>query len=417
MRALKACILGVAVLTHACALSRMRVELKEDETGGITNRAGASGTIGDGGRSAVFSASAGGQNALGGTLNLVGSGATSYAPGTGDSAAAGTRNGANSGGVPNTGSFPDAGGAAAGGIGTGRVLTSGGGIGTGGVASDGVATGGVATGGVASGGVATGGMGTGGVATGGTTANSSSHTGGTAIGGAATGTGGSSAAVKFSFFVISYNAILLKAGSSEGFGGDLRYGTGDGLTGADKICTEVAETSLPNNGKIWRAYLSTSTVDAIARIGNGPWYDRKGRLVALSVSGLLRARPADADPVIINDLPNEDGIPNHAPDGTEVDNHNVLTGTNSQGALYSASANCLNWTSSEITSAQRPRVGHSWLQGTPPAGNAEGASHWASALIESGCGAGVNIAGGSGTNGTVGSTGGYGAWYCFATSP
>jgi len=45
----------------------------------------------------------------------------------------------------------------------------------------------------------------------------------------------------------------------------------------------------------------------------------------------------DADGAIINGLSNEDGGLNRASNGTQVDNHNVLTGTKSQGALYSAS--------------------------------------------------------------------------------
>ncbi|HMA91851.1 MAG TPA: hypothetical protein VKP30_04150, partial [Polyangiaceae bacterium] len=85
---------------------------------------------------------------------------------------------------------------------------------------------------------------------------------------------------KFSFFVTSYKAIAELAGTEDGFGGDLRYGeTGDGsgLRGADKICTEIAERSMAKNGKTWRAFLSTSVVDAIDRVGEGPWYDRRGR--------------------------------------------------------------------------------------------------------------------------------------------
>jgi hypothetical protein len=45
--------------------------------------------------------------------------------------------------------------------------------------------------------------------------------------------------------------------------------------------------------------------------------------------------------------------------------------------------------------------------------------NWMSALDEAGCAPGVNLIqnGGPGNDGTVGSGGGYGAWYCFALTP
>lgn len=87
----------------------------------------------------------------------------------------------------------------------------------------------------------------------------------------------------FSFFVTSFAALQRLAKSPDGFGGDLRYGEPDGLAGADKICREIAESSMPGAGsKTWRAFLSVTKgpdgmpVHAIDRIGNGPWYDRLG---------------------------------------------------------------------------------------------------------------------------------------------
>src|SRR5688500_15900743 len=93
----------------------------------------------------------------------------------------------------------------------------------------------------------------------------------------------------FSFFVTSLRAMQELSGNEDGFGGDLRFGEtgeGAGLRGADKICAATAERSMPGNGKTWRAFLSTTggeggeQVDAIDRVGDGPWYDRIGRLVA-----------------------------------------------------------------------------------------------------------------------------------------
>ena len=100
---------------------------------------------------------------------------------------------------------------------------------------------------------------------------------------------------RFSFFVVSQAAMIALSGNEKGFGGDFRYGQSDGLTGADKICTDTAERSMPGNGKMWRAFLSVTKgpggtqVNAADRIGNGPWYDRIGRLVAMTKADLLHS--------------------------------------------------------------------------------------------------------------------------------
>lgn len=185
---------------------------------------------------------------------------------------------------------------------------------------------------------------------------------------------GATDADKFSFFVTSYAALQRLSKSQDGFGGDLRFGetgAGAGLRGADKICTTIAEASMPGAGaKKWRAFLSASDdgsgtpVNAIDRIGKGPWYDRLGRLFGSSIANIAQTRPADADASIKNDFPNEDGVPNHQPDPTQpaVDNHDMLTGSDATGKFYDATATCLDWTSAEgnIDVEGKPRVGHSW---------------------------------------------------------
>jgi hypothetical protein len=183
----------------------------------------------------------------------------------------------------------------------------------------------------------------------------------------------------FSFFVTSLKAMQALSENEAGFGGDLRYGEtgpGAGLRGADKICAEIAERSLPGaSKKRWRAFLSATAgedgaqVNAIDRIGEGPWYDRLGRVFAESKADLLSDRPIGIDTTIAHDLPNEDGIPNQKPDPDRpsVDNHDVLTGTNAKGELYGATATCLDWTSAlgDPASEGRPRVGHSWDRMAP----------------------------------------------------
>ena len=193
---------------------------------------------------------------------------------------------------------------------------------------------------------------------------------------------------------------------------------------------------MPGAGaKTWHAFLSTvdGPVHAKDRVGQGPWYDRKGRLVASTLSQLLMQRPGDADTQIKSDLPNEDGIPNHDPDLTgQVDNHDVLTGTNEMGTLYSTDMRrtCNDWTSSVGMGAggasgnggstgmgmgrggAGPWCGHSW-----PAGSG---MNWMSALAEGGCAPGINLKNQGGPMMgvyTVGTGGGYGAFYCFALTP
>ena len=246
---------------------------------------------------------------------------------------------------------------------------------------------------------------------------------------------------KFSFFVTSLVALQDLSGSQEGFGGDLRFGEdgpGSGLRGADKICATIAEKSMPGAGnKQWRAFLSAvadengNQVNAIDRVGEGPWYDRLGRTFAMTKADLLTERPTNIDPAIKDDFPNEDGVPNHRPDPNqdEVDNHDTLTGTNEKGQLYGPTATCADWTGNTGTEG-KPRVGHSWPRygmGGPGPGPGPGPgmgdgsmANWMSSLDESGCAPGVSLiemGPPQKDSNTVGSGGGYGGFYCFALTP
>lgn len=232
----------------------------------------------------------------------------------------------------------------------------------------------------------------------------------------------------FSFFVISVGAVRALSGSPDGFGGDLRYGEsgdGAGLRGADKICREAAERAMTGAGaKTWRAFLSATSggagggpVHARDRVGAGPWHDALGRLVASSLTQLLMDRPGDANLAIRADLPNENGTPNHmdgAPGCTGAqcpNNHAILTGTGTDGMLYTTvmpatESTCNDWTSKEPTGS--PRCGHSW----PRAGSG---TNWMSSSAVDGCAPCTGPGGAAGPH-CVGITGGYGAFYCFAVN-
>jgi hypothetical protein len=246
------------------------------------------------------------------------------------------------------------------------------------------------------------------------------------------GAGGAAPLEKFSFFVTSLKAMQDLSKNQLGFGGDLRFGEtgpGAGLRGADKICAAVAERSMPGSSvKQWRAYLSVAVgpdgkqVNAIDRIGEGPWYDRLGRLVAAKKADLLHDRPEGADPAIKDDLPNENGIPNMQPDPTKPveDNHHTATGSTTMGTLFDAKSTCLDWTSAkgDPVTEGRPRMGLTFPRWSGPITSAS--SNWMSALHETGCAPGVNLQPSpppGPEDVDIGNGGGYGAIYCFALTP
>jgi hypothetical protein len=213
-----------------------------------------------------------------------------------------------------------------------------------------------------------------------------------------------------------------------GYGGDL-----GGIAGADEICSMLAQRSNPGDTKVWRAFLSTTGMfgsvaqNAIERIGTGPWYDFEGRKFADDLSGLLPAmpregRPRGADPQLAGMFTGENG--ERVRENADVDNHDVLTGSNNEGRLFDDAeggviATCEDWTSKSrqgrpggpaATGGQVP-VGHSW-----PRSNTEG-RHWISEHTVNGCEPGVDTNGGTAAprgDFRVGAAGGYGGFYCFA---
>src|SRR5260370_39956243 len=78
------------------------------------------------------------------------------------------------------------------------------------------------------------------------------------------------------------NMTFFVTGAGPGKGADL-----GGIEGADQYCQTLAQRH-GAGGKTWRAYLSTQeaagkpAVNARDRIGNGPWQNFKGQVVATS---------------------------------------------------------------------------------------------------------------------------------------
>jgi hypothetical protein len=333
--------------------------------------------------------------------------------GSGGSSGGKSGSGGSSGGTPSTGGTGSG----------GQPGPSGGtsGAGNGGAGMGGGSSGAGSTGGSKASGGAAGASGGGGVSGSGGSVQAGSggkSTGGASAGaaGAAGGSGGGNDTRPwFSFFVTSMEGLLMLApDKTNGFGGNL-----GGLEGADQICATLAKRGNPGDNKVWRAFLSTSgfnggtKVDAIDRVGPGPWYDLTGRLLAQNVAGLdpgsNDGRP-DGAQALVEMFATELGEPVRA--NTSIDNHDTLTGSTPQGRLYTQNseiATCNDWTSA--TARGMVPVGHSW-----PRSDNNG-RQWIQDHTVNGCEPGVFIDLGGGAprdNYTVGGGGGYGAFYCFA---
>ena len=272
--------------------------------------------------------------------------------------------------------------------------------------------GGAGTGGRGGAGGSSGGTGIGGTGTGSTgMGGAGGDTGGSRDGGADVPPGSAPATgARFSFFYTSLQAMRRLSGSQNGFGGDLRFGAATGIEGADKICQTIASDVGAGN-KTWRAFLSATRgpegqpVHAIERIGEGPWYDRRGRLIANDRAALVTGNRPAGDGQAVADLPDESG------QGTRSmgDTHDVITGSNRMGRLADTDPvrTCQDWTSLQGRGVQ---IGHSW-----PAGSG---MHWIVAHTEPSCAAGVNLVqNGPGNGSSIGAGGGWGGFYCFALQP
>ncbi len=226
----------------------------------------------------------------------------------------------------------------------------------------------------------------------------------------------------FSFFTTSMDGLFrLKYGDDvpadieeAGFGGDL-----GGLEGADQICTQLAQAGNPGDRKTWRAFLSTApggpgeAVDAIDRIGSGPWYDWNNRLFAESIDDLINTddgRPRGIDPQLSEMFTDENGSPVKLAD---EDNHDMLTGSDKQGRVAGGpEETCQNWTFAGTFDGDRDiSIGHAWPR------SENNGREWIAEHTVRGCLPGANLFGRGGAemgDYRVGAGGGYGGFYCFA---
>lgn len=177
-----------------------------------------------------------------------------------------------------------------------------------------------------------------------------------------------------------------------------------GLEGADRHCQSLAQAA-GAGGRIWRAYLSTQAskladpgfVNARDRIGNGPWHNAQGVLIARSVDDLHSANSN------LNKQTALDETGKMVNGRTEKPNtHDILTGSRIDGTAFPGSPfpdmTCSNWSNGSDSGAAM--TGHHDRVG--PIDNAW-AKSWNSAHPTLGC-----------SPEKIRPTGGEGLFYCFA---
>ena len=175
-----------------------------------------------------------------------------------------------------------------------------------------------------------------------------------------------------------------------GNGGDL-----GGIEGADAHCQALAEAA-GAGGKTWAAYLGTERedgrgVDARSRIGDGPWHNAAGELIAENIDQL------HLGPHIVRSTALDENGERVLGRGDETNRHDILTGAMADGTAFFPDDDdhtCNNWTSSDEGSAM---VGHFDRQGG-------GNTSWNAAHPSRSC-----------SQEDLRATGGDGLLYCFAT--
>jgi hypothetical protein len=174
-----------------------------------------------------------------------------------------------------------------------------------------------------------------------------------------------------------------------------------GLAGADAVCQSLAKNA-GAGGKTWHAYLSTSKVDAKTRIGNGPWYNFKGEMIAKNVAELHTPEKNMLSGK--TSLTEKGTLPNYLStnDKGEVQRptgdlqHDILTGTNADGTKNENT--CKDWTVGDDSA--KAMLGHA-----DRLGRDTGLNSWNAIHESRGCGMEQ-----------LKPTGGAGLLYCFATN-
>lgn len=173
-----------------------------------------------------------------------------------------------------------------------------------------------------------------------------------------------------------------------------------GLAGADSYCQALAKSAGAGE-KTWRAYLSTTSsggnagLNARDRIGNGPWQNFKGEIIAKNLDELHGSNNINKQTA----LTEKGQVVNGRGDTPNV--HDVLTGSGPDGRVITGDGDttCGNWTKNTEGSAM---VGHHDRIGTSDTIEAKS---WNSSHLSRGCDLEA-----------LASSGGRGLFYCFAVT-
>ena len=178
-----------------------------------------------------------------------------------------------------------------------------------------------------------------------------------------------------------------------------------GLAGADARCQQLAQAA-GAGAKTWHAYLSTQeaggqpAVNARDRIGNGPWQNAKGVVIAKNVDELHS---------LTNNLTKQTALTEKGDlvkgRGDTPNEHDALTGSTMEGRAFPPGEDrtCKNWTSSTQGTAMLGHIDRAGIQDTVE-GRSWNATH-PSRGGDGGC-----------SQNDLKSTGGAGLFYCFATN-
>jgi hypothetical protein len=196
----------------------------------------------------------------------------------------------------------------------------------------------------------------------------------------------SSSANPMTFFVTSVGT---------GKGADL-----GGVSGADRHCQTLAQAAGAGN-RTWRAYLSTSAaagapaVNARDRIGQGPWRNAKGIVIARDVNELHANNNINQQTALTEKGEIVPGRKN------DVNTHDILTGSSPDGRAVPGDKDmtCGNWTRSGEGAAI---VGHHDRLGLR---DDEPSRSWNSSHPSRGC-----------SQENLRASGGAGLLYCFAAN-
>lgn len=183
--------------------------------------------------------------------------------------------------------------------------------------------------------------------------------------------------------------------TSEGSGKGADLG---GLAGADRHCQALAQTVGAGN-RTWRAYLSVSpagsqpSVNARERIGNGPWHNAKGVMIARDVDELHGTNNLNKETALSEKGETINGR------GDMPNMHDILTGSQPDGRAFLGNADmtCSNWTSSNVGAVM---LGHHNRQGL---NDDEASRSWNASHPSRGC-----------SQEALRRSGGNGLFYCFA---